>query len=99
MLVRGPAFSLGGNPSSLFSLFPSRSIPGNLGFFSTLWLRRGDKKCPWPNITYYQALRKLLGKRDVLLYYLELKGEMNVICHFWGKYSNHKDMCSQALPE
>lgn len=85
MLVQGLAFCLRGHPSSLFSLFPSRSIHGNLGFFSTLWLRRGDQKCPWPNFTYYQALRNLLGEGDVLLYYLQLKGEMNVICHFFGQ--------------
>lgn len=89
MLVLGPAFSLRRNPSALY--FPSHSILVNLGYFSTLRQRRGDKKCPW--------LRKLLGKRDVFLYYLKLKGEMNVICHFLGKFSNHKDMCSHALPE
>lgn len=77
----------------LFFILPlSYSIPVNFAFFFYTEAEKGrDKKCPW--------LRKLLGKRDVLLYYLKLKGEMNVICHFLGKFSNHKDMCNQALPE
>lgn len=81
------------------TLLLSLSVSVNLGFFSTLWLRRGDAKCLWPNFTCNWPLRKLLGKGDELVYYLKLKREMNVICHFLDKYSNHKDMCTQALPQ
>lgn len=91
--------SLMGTASSSMLPLAFSLVSVNLGFFSTLWLRRGDAKCLWPNFTYNWPLRKLLGKRDELLYYLKLKREMNVICHFLGKYSNHKDMCTQAVPQ
>jgi len=93
LLVQGPELSLMGTASSSSCLLLSHSILIQLGFFSVLLLRREDTKCLWPSFAYNQAL----GKGDVLLYYLQLRGEMDVICHFLGKYSNYKDMCSRAL--
>lgn len=68
----------------LLFILPYSSIPGNFGFFSTLWLTRGDKKCPC-NFTYYQMLRKLLGEKEMYFCIISSwKGKLMSSVIFWA---------------